>query len=84
MPRKTSPHTDDWAAAFGAALQTRERLPSGKGWKTSHELREELDVGRVKFYQVLRMMRQQGRIEQFTGRVSIAGKLSRCEWYRLR
>lgn len=84
MPRKPSPRTDNWAAAFGAALQTRERLPSGKGWKTSHELREELDVGRVKFYQVLRMMRQQGRIEQFTGCAFVAGKLSRCEWYRLR
>ena len=84
MPRKRSQPTDDWAAAFGAALQSKERLPSGQGWKTSHELREELDVGRVKFYATLRAMRLAGRIEHFAGRVLIGGKLSRCEWYRLK
>lgn len=84
MPRKPSKPTDNWAAAFGAALQSKERLPSGEGWRTSHELREELDVGRVKFYATLRIMRQANRIEHFAGRVLIGGKLSRCEWYRLR
>lgn len=84
MPRSKSSPTKDWAAAFGAALKSKERLPSGEGWKTSHGLRKEWNVGRVKFYDTLRLMRQAGRIEHFSGQVLIGDKLSRCEWYRLR
>lgn len=84
MPRKASPRTDNWAAAFGAALRDREQRPTGEGWRTSHQLREDLGVGRVKFYVTLRVMREAGRIEQFSGQVLVGSRLSRCEWYRLR
>jgi len=84
MRPKKSKHTDGWAAAFGAALRDREQRPTGEGWLTSHELREHLGVGRVKFYATVRVMREAGRIEQFSGQVLVGGKLSRCEWYRLR
>lgn len=83
MPPKKSKPIDGWAAAFGAALRDREQRPPGEGWRTSHELREDLGVGRVKFYATLRVMRQAGRIEQFSGQVLIGSRLSRCEWYRL-
>ena len=84
MPRKTSPRTDNWAAALGAALKTRERLPSGDGWITSTRLREKWNVGPVKFYQTLRIMREAGKVEHFSGRVMVENKISRCDWYRLK
>lgn len=85
MPRKPSQRTDNWAAAFGAALREKEQRPPGDGWKTSHELRAQMQVGRCKFYDILRTMKLGGRIEHFLGTTTAGGgKLVRCDWYRLK
>ncbi|MBM3366354.1 MAG: hypothetical protein FJY48_11730 [Betaproteobacteria bacterium] len=84
MLRKKSKPIEGWAAAIEAAMRDKEQRPSGEGWRTSHELREDLGVGRAKFYATLRVMREAGRLEHFSGLVLIDAKLSRCEWYRLR
>ena len=84
MPRSKSSPTKDWAAAFGAALRNKEQRPPGEGWKTSHELRAQMQVGRCKFYDTLRAMKLAGSVEHFLGTTTTSGKLVRCDWYRLR
>ena len=84
MPRKPSPHTKNWAAAFGAALREKEQRPSGEGWLTSHKIRERMGVGRCKFYETLRVMKATGKVEHFLGTTTTSGKLVRCDWYRLK
>ena len=83
MPRKTSPRTDNWAEAFGTALRQKARHPPGKGWKTSHELRAQMQVGEYKFYKTVRTLKLAGKVEHFIGTTTTSGKLVRCDWYRL-
>jgi hypothetical protein len=85
MPQpKSKPSKSSWAAAFGAALKTREQLPPGAGWKTIPEIKDELGVGHVKFYQTLKILRAAGRVEHFAGKIMADNKLVRCIWYRVK
>ncbi len=77
---KSKPSKNPWAALDKEMHQPFNRLPPGKGWRTTRELMAAWGVGRDKCYDQIRGLIERGKLERFDGhRDSL-----RCVWYRVK
>ena len=83
MPQRSKP-SDSWAALMREQLLSRSRLPVGKGWKTTNQLRLEFGFGKGLMEKTLKSMVKQGKLDRFNGSECVEpGKRAYNQvWYR--
>ena len=84
MPLKITKPTDQWAQALRDALADREVRPAGDGWKTTAEVQDSLKLSRVQVYAFISKLKKSGKIEVYTGKTIVEGRLCRQIWYRFK
>lgn len=85
MPPKPSNAIDRaWAESFGQAIRTRDKRPTGEGWKTRKELAEQYNVGTDRACQTIRRLVGEGKLEVFHGYAFLHNdsRPQRQAWYR--
>jgi hypothetical protein len=83
-PKASSSIDRAWAESFGDAIRTKDRRPTGDGWKTRKELSEEYGSGTDKTCQAIRKLVAAGKLEVFHGFAFLHNdtRPQRQSWYR--
>ena len=77
---------EDWTSELAKSHFVLGKRPPGEGWKTMVELKNELGIGKEKLREWMQVLREQKKLETFTGSdwSETAQVLCRQVWYRLK
>lgn len=76
-------NTNDWVEAIASVNDSTGNTPPGEGWKTFHELHDELKIGNNKLRRLLTVGMEDGTFEHYEGtKTNATGRICRSVWYR--
>lgn len=73
---------DHWSAFSEALARKPEKLPPGKGWISSTDVRKKLGLTASRVSEKMTEAISAGNVERFEGSVVRNGNLTRAVWFR--